>query len=207
MAKSNNKPKPLKATKTAKATSVKKATVKKVAAELPSHAPKSKTDEILDFLSQMHRCGILNAPKALVARRAGCLGPRGDGFTEAVKELMESDLIAFGDNKDQFCLTEKGKDALLKDYTPPCDNAEAQALLLDALTFHTKEEKAANLWGILLDGEHHTVDKLAGDSGFKDKRNPDFLDVIQMMVELGLATKAGSVVQLLDIAFPFGRPH
>ena len=89
---------------------------------------------------------------------------------------------------------------------PPCNNDDVQEYICGLLQQQTTNEKITGLWKTLTDGKVHAADQLAKSCGYPDRRAHPFMDLVNILLELGLATKNGTVVSLSDIAFPFGRP-
>lgn len=172
---------------------------------------KKARDGILQAMADLYSVGVKTASLLSVSATAGYKGTEGKAFRTAVKELRDEGIISR--HKDEITITEKGIKEEMPEAASAPDNASVQAKLLELIRKEPKglpnEEKTTQIFDKLCDGKSHTKNSLAVLAGYAKDDSKPFRNLMVRMtrtLKLLVATGKGGRVQLVDRAFPFGRP-
>jgi hypothetical protein len=167
---------------------------------------KSQVEErVLSILAQLHVLGIKSPKRIHVAHLVGCTHVSSTEFLQAMSKLKNEGCIMYP-GKDKVSLTECGL-ARAPAIEPPTSNEEVQSYIKKLLV-----PKAAQAFDILSDGCRHTRQHVAGKLGYTHLLSSGFTGVTKALREFDLVlqpkdqTTKKTLLQLSDIAFPFGRP-
>jgi predicted transcriptional regulator len=162
--------------------------------------------KILRAMGEMHSLGMEDQSKQLVCLFSGYGHPNSSSFAAGMRLLRSQGLIMGGSSKG-LRLTEKGVRAVPRDLVPSATTEEAHRRWLEIVgSKTTNRDKLEQLWDILKDGNAHTVADLAEALGYGHVNSSPFAALIRRLKDCGVATRTNGVVQLTDVAFPFGRP-
>jgi len=165
---------------------------------------------ILQAMADLYSVGVTTASLKSVSATAGYKGIEGKAFRTAVKELKEDGIITR--NKDDITITQKGIEEEMPEAVSTPDNASMQAKLLELILKEPKglpnEEKTTMIFNKLCDGKSRTKKELATLAGYANHDSKTFRNLTTRMTKtLALLEAAGAGrVQLVDRAFPMGRP-
>lgn len=200
-------PSPARSTKgTAKPKVAKKTRTTKAKAPTPrkSTGPKLPVEQkILTALKELLDLGIAAPPRLQIALFSGYSNLQSLGFKTAMKKLVTDGLVEYPD-KETMSLTQTGVAQAPTAATPATTNEQVQARLKSML-----KDKAPVIFDILHDGRPHIREELAAQVGYSNVMSKGFKDALKQMISLKMVEHPDgnkNLVQLTDIAFPFGRP-
>jgi len=199
---------PSKVTKTTKPKVAKKAKTTKAKAPSPRGTKGGKVpveQRILSSLKELLDLGITAPPRSQIALFSGYSNVQSASFKKAMKNLnQELGFIDYPD-KDTVRLTATGTSQAPSAVAPATSNHEIQERLKKML-----KDKAPAIFDQLKDGRSHAREQVAATVGYSNMASKGFKDAVKQMLSLNMIeeSKEGKkkLIQLTDIAFPFGRP-
>lgn len=160
---------------------------------------------LFQHMCEDHAFGMTEWTREDLASALGFGNPRTEKFLHGLKMLIEKDGLAQKGGGKMIELSPKGIAKKPKDTQPTSLEAIHERYI------KRLEEKVAcgannvrPLWKILEDRKPHTIDEIAEELGYKNKRSFTNTKVIGLMVTMGLVTKESSTVTMTDLAFPPG---
>ena len=160
---------------------------------------------LFQHMCEDHAFGMTEWTREDLASALGFGNPRTEKFLHGLKMLIEKDGLAQKGGGKMIELSPKGIAKKPKDTQPTSLEAIHERYI------KRLEEKVAcgannvrPLWKILADRKPHTIDEIAEELGYKNKRSFTNTKVIGLMVTMGLVTKESSTVTMTDLAFPPG---
>jgi hypothetical protein len=151
-------------------------------------------DGIFRYVCEQHVVGVSEADKADVALAVGYKNPRSDGFSRALRELLDSGVLQKGGDKDKVSLTEKGRSMIPKDLEVSNDPAKVHERYIEFVEKKVKtgSDKVRLVWQILQDRKEHPVADLAARLGYGNPKSFGNTKILAVMREAGLVEgKAG----------------
>jgi hypothetical protein len=168
------------------------------------NTPTKAQDGMFQFLCEQHTFGVTEVGKDQLASIVGYQNPRSEGFTKAIKALMNDGIICKGGEKDTFALTEAGiakKPAEVR----PTNISDLHDHYIEFLGKRIKagKDKLRPLWNLLADRQAKGVKKLSEELGYKNPVSFSNTKIIATMKEMKLLEDAGKgMVKMTDKAFP-----
>ena len=160
---------------------------------------------LFQHMCEDHAFGMTEWTREDLASALGFGNPRTEKFLHGLKMLIEKDGLAQKGGGKMIELSPKGIAKKPKDTQPTSLEAIHERYI------KRLEEKVAcgannvrPLWKILEDRKPHTIDEIAEELGYKNKRSFTNTKVIGLMVTMGLVTKESITVTMTDLAFPPG---
>lgn len=162
-------------------------------------------EALFQHMCEEHAFGMTEWTREDLASALGFGNPRTEKFLHGLKMLIEKDGLAQKGGGKMIELSPKGIAKKPKDTQPTSLEAIHERYIK---RLQDKVACGANnvrpLWTILEDRKGHTIDEIAEELGYKNKRSFTNTKVIGLMVTMGLLTKESSTVTMTDLAFPPG---
>lgn len=183
----------------------KTATVKRCKrVKLGEEGKKPVSERIVSALAELRVLKIIEPPRVQVALFSGYTNVKSAGYAKALSQLKGMDLIEYPSNTT-VRLTAKGEETV-KAVDAPKDNAavhERLKLLLKPTTI--------KVFDVLRDGRPHRRTDVATATNYTNEKSAGFAKALSTMSSLGIlqylrTEQKETLVQLTDIAFPYGRP-
>lgn len=200
------RPSPLSPVGTTTKTKVVKKKTTSTKAKAPSKPRDSKVPVeqlILIALREQLDLGITAPSRIQICASAGYKNLHSKGYVAAMKKLKTSGFIEYPD-KDSVSLTQEGATHAPSTAPRATTNAEIQARLKNML-----KDKAVQVFDILSDGQAHNREEVCYAIGYQHLASKGFVAALKQMKALNILTSPEDnkkMIQLTDIAFPFGRP-
>ena len=167
---------------------------------------KAVAEALFKYMCEEHAFGMTRWTRDDLASALGFGNSRTQKFVDGLKMLIE-----------QQGLAQKGTKAGTAELSPKGiakKPADIQPTTLKAIhdryikrledTVACGSNNVLPLWKILKDRKIHTIDEIASELGYKNKRSFTNTKVITLMVDMGLVTRESNNVTMTDKAFPAG---
>jgi hypothetical protein len=173
---------------------------------LPATSPADAAiqEKILVGLGELHALGISEVPRIHVALFAGYTSLTTNSFARNLKALIDDGVI-LKSSPGHVCLSKTGKGQSFASASP-ITNAEALERIQQVLFKVAASTKAGEICDILSDGKAWTCKALLSALGLKSATTNSFTKAKAVLRKLRLVTVDKDKLQLVDIAFPKGRP-